>query len=490
MADEKKYSYSKDLWDGSVIVYARFDEGKKTLSEAQKLFDARSSAEGDYSKKIMSLATKPTASTESRTIGGAWASMKAFHDSVHKAHSVMSIQVNKEIAAEMTLHRKEMQKTKDQYAASIANLNKELEKGKSAVTKAKTTYHQKSEAAETAMLNYEKAQQDPTINAKNLNKLNSVSKKAQKEAETANTTYQTQLQDFQNFQVKYEDAMRTILDDFQSLEERRTVHITDMFNKFLTYHEKLLGELQDAHKQLEASVQQMKGLQDVQEFINEKKTGQQPAKPAEYEPYKWKHSHLDNTKGKKVKSKKGKPLRSSTATSPVAASPAAASPQAETPTSGRGAQAARSTPSVAAASPRASPAGDSGHVKAKALFDYQAAESNELSFDIGDIITVTKQDASGWWEGSCKGRTGMFPGNYVEVIESAEAAPAAAPPAAAEPTVKKCRALFEFNAENEDELTIKEGQIVTILSEAEGWYCGQNDDGKSGLFPANYVEII
>jgi sorting nexin-9/18/33 len=50
--------------------------------------------------------------------------------------------------------------------------------------------------------------------------------------------------------------------------------------------------------------------------------------------------------------------------------------------------------------------------------------------------------------------------------------------------------LFEFVASSADELTIKVGETVTIDTEASGWYSGTNSRGESGLFPANYVELV
>ena len=43
---------------------------------------------------------------------------------------------------------------------------------------------------------------------------------------------------------------------------------------------------------------------------------------------------------------------------------------------------------------------------------------SQLTFDKGDLITVTKVVDGGWWEGICNGNVGWFPGNYVEDILS------------------------------------------------------------------------
>ncbi|KAF3686191.1 Src substrate cortactin Amplaxin Oncogene EMS1 [Channa argus] len=52
---------------------------------------------------------------------------------------------------------------------------------------------------------------------------------------------------------------------------------------------------------------------------------------------------------------------------------------------------------------------------AVALYDYQAAGDDEISFDPDDIITNIEMIDEGWWRGTCRGEYGLFPANYVEV---------------------------------------------------------------------------
>ncbi|CAG9762478.1 unnamed protein product [Ceutorhynchus assimilis] len=55
-----------------------------------------------------------------------------------------------------------------------------------------------------------------------------------------------------------------------------------------------------------------------------------------------------------------------------------------------------------------------------------------------------------------------------------------------------CTALFDYDAQGEDELTLRKGQIVVILTKDakisgdEGWWTGKIGD-KVGIFPANFV---
>ncbi|XP_069954909.1 drebrin-like protein isoform X4 [Cherax quadricarinatus] len=54
---------------------------------------------------------------------------------------------------------------------------------------------------------------------------------------------------------------------------------------------------------------------------------------------------------------------------------------------------------------------------ARALYDYQAADDTEITFDPAEIITNIDQIDEGWWQGvGPDGMFGLFPANYVELI--------------------------------------------------------------------------
>lgn len=54
--------------------------------------------------------------------------------------------------------------------------------------------------------------------------------------------------------------------------------------------------------------------------------------------------------------------------------------------------------------------------KVRARYNFTARSEKELSFNKGDVITVTDQDEE-WWYGEIDGKEGLLPSNYVEVIE-------------------------------------------------------------------------
>lgn len=57
---------------------------------------------------------------------------------------------------------------------------------------------------------------------------------------------------------------------------------------------------------------------------------------------------------------------------------------------------------------------------------------------------------------------------------------------------EQCKVIFAYKPLNEDELDLKEGEIITILSKDlpdKGWWKGELK-GKVGVFPDNFVQVI
>ncbi|XP_053330749.1 unconventional myosin-Ie-like [Spea bombifrons] len=54
--------------------------------------------------------------------------------------------------------------------------------------------------------------------------------------------------------------------------------------------------------------------------------------------------------------------------------------------------------------------------RCRALYAYDAQDTDELSFNANDELEIVREDSSGWWQGRIRGKQGLFPGNYVEKI--------------------------------------------------------------------------
>ncbi len=61
--------------------------------------------------------------------------------------------------------------------------------------------------------------------------------------------------------------------------------------------------------------------------------------------------------------------------------------------------------------------------------------------------------------------------------------------------LRRCRALYDCEADNDDELTFEEGDVILVLNEEtedENWMEGvlEADTAKRGLFPVSFVHML
>ncbi|XP_048397306.1 SH3 domain-containing kinase-binding protein 1 isoform X2 [Stegostoma tigrinum] len=155
-------------------------------------------------------------------------------------------------------------------------------------------------------------------------------------------------------------------------------------------------------------------------------------------------------------------------------------------------------------------------VEAIVEFSYEAQHDDELTISVGDIVTNIKKEDGGWWEGELDGRRGLFPDNFVREIKkdvkkesqsvkptemlgddvsndsllSSSDATLKSPRKAEKIRSRRCQVAFSYAPQNEDELELKIGEIIEVLGEVEeGWWEGILN-GKSGMFPSNFIKEL
>ncbi|XP_045641713.1 sorbin and SH3 domain-containing protein 2 isoform X1 [Ursus americanus] len=130
---------------------------------------------------------------------------------------------------------------------------------------------------------------------------------------------------------------------------------------------------------------------------------------------------------------------------------------------------------------------------AKAVYDFKAQTSKELSFKKGDTVYILRKIDQNWYEGEHHGRVGIFPISYVEKLIPPEKAQPARPPPPAQPgEIGEAVAKYNFNADTNVELSLRKGDRVILLKRVDqNWYEGKiPGTSRQGIFPVSYVEVV
>ncbi|XP_043196241.1 intersectin-1-like isoform X3 [Amphibalanus amphitrite] len=178
-------------------------------------------------------------------------------------------------------------------------------------------------------------------------------------------------------------------------------------------------------------------------------------------------------------------------------------PAAEQPPAADG---AATEPVSAAPQQTASPAVTSGE-RYVALYTYESSEPGDLVFQQGDTILVTEKHGE-WWTGTLGAATGIFPSNYVQLLEEQpEPEPPAATPQPSEPTTEQSQpadrqkrkgevavAIAPYEATSSEQLSLCRGQLVMVRKKSEtGWWEGEiqmrGKQRQLGWFPASFVKL-
>ncbi|XP_039606914.1 sorbin and SH3 domain-containing protein 2-like isoform X12 [Polypterus senegalus] len=160
--------------------------------------------------------------------------------------------------------------------------------------------------------------------------------------------------------------------------------------------------------------------------------------------------------------------------------------------------------------------------EAIAKYNFTADTNVELSLKKGERVILLRQVDQNWFEGKTPGssKQGIFPVSYVDVIKRS---PSKSPGDYPDPPIPHSfssdrihslgsakpqrppliqealqgvgdsyQALYNYTPRNEDELELKEGDIVEVMEKCDdGWFVGTSRRSKFfGTFPGNYVKRL
>ncbi len=314
------------------------------------------------------------------------------------------------------------------------------------------------------------------------------------------------IQDLQYQQLVFRDKMIQVMTDFESMESTRYLDTKDRFLKLIEHRE---GELQKMLKimdGLKKIVSTMDEKRDISNFVAKHKSKDIPLPPMPtYEsaetnviivnlPKKLDDPPADLHYPEGYDIHGYKPY-----VAPVVEPATRSTRLSVSSFFKRPASTAIESHSLPAADSRNASAKPSPKVPttvmATAIYTFEATEANEMTIHEGEVIEVLNKEDDNWWTGKkSDGATGDFPAAYVQLgiveLHDSTAVPAAEPTAQVYGDPVPAVALYDYEKIDPSDLSIKAGQVLWVRTTIEeNWYHATNEEGESGMIPANYVEL-
>ena len=265
-----------------------------------------------------------------------------------------------------------------------------------------------------------------------------------KTADKADTVYSESVEKLRELETKcFQTEVPSIISEMEDIEKQRIECVKSSLESYVNLERGFPPLLTEACEKINQLVSSINSSSDLQLFSDQKKTGKQRPPLSTYEPY-------NESLGKCVPKEDNS---SSSYTTPISSSSTRSNSQSFETT-----QQITSPPSQSSTPTSTSSSSSSYIGKVRALFDYDAQSEHELSFKQGEIINIVEKDTSGWWNGELNGQFGLFPAEeWVEEITGDV------------PTNnisgRSCRVIYSYEAQDQDEISITEGEILTITSE-------------------------
>ena len=135
---------------------------------------------------------------------------------------------------------------------------------------------------------------------------------------------------------------------------------------------------------------------------------------------------------------------------------------------------------------------------ARVMYQYKAAQDDELNLSKGEIVNVLEKSGDGWWRGECNGQSGWFPSNYVsdEDMNQPNSHVSSGSSKGDDSSIPDdfllgVTTLYTFKRRTEEELNFEAGESLDIISKDDlDWWKARNRLGQVGLVPSNYVEVV
>ncbi|XP_065158110.1 protein kinase C and casein kinase substrate in neurons protein 1 isoform X2 [Atheta coriaria] len=410
----------------------RIEDGYKLCSDLIALVTERAEIEKNYAKNLKAFSKKWNdlieKGPEYGTTEAAWKGVLVEADRRCDVHNRIRDNLNIEVIGKIKTwqkdnwHKSMMQvKERRDMEEAFKKAQKPWVKFLQKVEKAKTDYHTACKTEKSASNQERNASGDSSISQDQIKKMQDRVQKSKDDVQKCKEKYELALQEINGYNPKYMEDMRTVFETCQEKEGLRLEFIKDTL-----YHiHKHLNIYKDSalpliYEELYHTIHNADYNKDLKWWSNNYGVNMAMNWPS-FEDFSTTKSSVKSVKSLPSKTNSNDSQNDKDDT-PVKSPPKVESPnRASTITNGSSGNKGDANPFEEEEWDESDAMVDNGEagVPVKALYDYEGAENDELTFKQGDIFEkLEDEDEQGWCKGRKDGRVGLYPANYVEPISS------------------------------------------------------------------------
>lgn len=308
-------TWGKELWDKLDLISSHTHQGIEFVDKVSKFVKERCRIEAEYAKELRKLAKSfsPKKKEEDDQIYSfhrAFVGIVQETDDIAGQHETIAenllVNVRKGL---QTLHG-ELIVERKQHLSEGRKVQQALEESMRALDVAKKAYKNASQESESALLAFQKADQDMTMTKLQVEKFKNLSIEKGQAADRAKDEYRNQLDKTNTKQtLHYNTEMPVVFDQLQAMEERRIKKVGELFTEYSDVECKVMPIVQTCLNNIKTNGSSVDGSKDSLTLIDQNKSALVPPGDIPFEEYGKPQPHpgtvgkgatLDHNKKKKT----------------------------------------------------------------------------------------------------------------------------------------------------------------------------------------------
>ncbi|KAL6472654.1 hypothetical protein MHYP_G00188420 [Metynnis hypsauchen] len=281
--------FKDNFWNGEITSTAGYDaiiqhlnDGKRTCKEIEDFIKARAAIEEKYAKELLGLSKKVCGHNEMNTLKRSLDVFKLQTEQVSLSHLHLA-QTMRDEAKKLEEFREKQKEARKKVEQQIDVLHKQKTTNYKKTMESKKTYEQKcrdKEEAEQAM-----NRSATTSNTKQQEKLYAKAQQAKQSAEEADRLYNQNVCALGKIREEWLNEHVKACEMFEKQEAERINTLRNVVWTHLNHLSQQCVTSDELYEEVRKSLEQCDIQEDIEHFINLRRTGDKPPAPIPYENF-------------------------------------------------------------------------------------------------------------------------------------------------------------------------------------------------------------